>query len=554
VALVALGAGGLAGCATPYLYDASVETQTKAVSDAWAKVDDGAYFTNLRKAFSDTEVQEDAALTRSLEASRNRNFASYIAPSEAPNPLGRTNVRGVGKLCADVDRRLSQLLGSAYPSAGGGGGATYNCPRIVDGVRLYGWSQLPHTIENYRNALRSDQEDFSNAVAAFVASENTWQAGQKKGKDAPKAPDLPLDCAKIAASPPDIKTMVVPAGFPISDYQPVLDACIGPTGKAGLAKALRDLAPGGSLDTAIGAARGSLISDVFARETVARQTADQSSAAEAVVNAEVSKLEQQIKDASTPSDSEQYADALDAAKKALADAPAAAKLIGAEKVAAFLQDALKAELAKAGQSKATAATDAQSEQPSVTTKRTEAIIQLGNAGAQLADAIRLNNPDQRVSALLIALAAQRQQVDMLRLEAAKQSDDLAVLDAELLGATTDLALLSEARLFLTKATPTNGGIAGLPKRSSRAAAESALNRVALAWSEGRIPMNMARLRHIYLDREYRIKVAETTAENWRGLIKPAIDELQAAGAGGIRPETIANLLGPLGVATVIGVK
>src|SRR5205814_4340822 len=96
----ALVATRLTACATPYLHDASIETQANAVNAAWAKVDDSAYFTNLRTAFSDTEAQEDAALTRSLEATRNRNFASYIAPSEAPNPIGTVNIRGVNKLCA----------------------------------------------------------------------------------------------------------------------------------------------------------------------------------------------------------------------------------------------------------------------------------------------------------------------------------------------------------------------------------------------------------------------------------------------------------------------
>jgi hypothetical protein len=531
----------LAGCATPYLHDASVQAQTTAVSDAWSKIDNSTYFADLRKSFVALEADEDAALTRSLQATRDRNLVAYIDPSEPPNsyhpePLAR----GVNALCKDVNKRVAELSKGPLADAG------THCSVLADDDLATIRSRLPQKIVVARATLRAAQQERADAVEQFTESRDAWRKAHPSNKKdgGVMEPDLPLDCDKIAANPSGAD-QAVPKDYPIDHYRVLVEACLGGGGKVGVIGALQALGRGGELQTTAGVTDQSIIGGIFKRAVEAQQEADKSAAAAAKLDAGLKVLQKKIND--IHSSSAEFADALKEVKDTLADAPAAAKLVGAEKLAVILQDALKAELSSA-ENKTDAAAPAAAETPSTTTKRTQAIEELAAAGATLADAIRVNDPDQRKNALLIALAAQRQQVDMLRLEAKRETDRLQIINAELLGGLTELALLSEAQLFLTKVSPTDAGIATL---GNNTAAQAALNRTALAWSEGRIPMNLARLRHIYLNRDYRIRIAEKTAENWRGLIKPAIDAMVAGGAGGVPPEVIGNLVGPPAAAAII---
>ena len=546
-AAAALLAACLAGCATPYLHDASVQTQTTAVSDAWSKVDDSAYFTALRKSFADLETAEDGALTRSFEATRDRNLASYISPSEAPDPYRSEATRGVNALCEDVDERLSKLVGKAHRYAAPPSHRSYVCPRIAPSEALASWPTLLVDVTVEKEGIRAAETIRGTALDAFIKARADWRkAHARKADGAPKEPDLVLDCDTIAKTPGALAQARSVPGYPADQYKALIDAC------GGVTVALGAFAKGGHFDQRIdrtnGATASSIMADIFERQLKAREEAEKSSAAAQALQAELDKLEVEVKDSSTGWASQEFADALKDVKDTLAYAPDAAKLVKAQKLAQFLQDALKAEIANGG------AKNASAEPPSVTTKRVQAIVELAAAGATFADAIRANEPGRSTNGLLITIAAERQQADMFTLDAERESDRQAILDAELLGALTEVGLLAEARLFLTRVPATNEGIAALRNRAAREAAEAALNRVALSWSEGRIPMNLARLRHVYLNRAYRVRIAEKTAENWRGLIKPAIDSMNAAGAGGIPPETIGNLLAPVGVAAVVGGK
>ena len=557
--VAAVASLALAGCATPFLHDPAVEAQTVAVKEAWSKIDDAAYFQSLRAGFTTLEAEEDAALTRSLKATRDRNLASYIAPSEAPNATLPSPKRGVNKLCHDLDRRFADLVGTTAlftpPHASG----SNSCPNVASSDRLVTWSRLPNRISGLRAAIPAAQREHTQAVEIFATQRADWRNAQPKGEDGkpPQGPDVPLACDKVPAGWATSTTLAADiganglAGYPIAEYDAVVKACHRSNG-TGLTAAIHALGPGGVLDTEIQAADPSIVQAIFQRNSEARLNAASSATAGSLLTGEFKALQKRIEEAKTDANSEAFKAAVEDARKALSDAPEAAKLVGAEKLATFLEEALKADL-QAGVTTTDAAGEDDPE-PSRTTKRVEAIIALGDAGAKLRNALRLSDPGNRVSPLLIALAAQRQRIDMLRLAAARETDRLAVLDAELLGASTELALLAEARLFLMKITPTNEGIVTLKDGSQRLAGLSAVNRVGLAWSEGRIPMNMARLRNIYLNRNYRINMAQKTSENWRGLIKPAIDQMVAAGPAGIRAEAIANLFGQLGIAGMIAAK
>ncbi|MES3153932.1 hypothetical protein [Sphingomonas faeni] len=346
-----------------------------------------------------------------------------------------------------------------------------------------------------------------------------------------------------------------------------MDACVGPDGRGGVIAELAILGPNGPVGRAISASEGSILADLLRRTNEVRIEAARSEEAAASIAPSLSLLQKQIDDVETDATSKDFTEAVADVRRMLANAPELARLLGSEKVASLLDEALKAELANAatpGLPKNAAAPPANGatmvdaaaapEPATVTTKRVQAILQVVEAGTGLADALRLNNPDNRVSALLILLAAQRQKVDMLQLAARQARDRVAIADAEVLGGATELALLAEARQFVGKVETTDDGIVAVRDAAQRDAATKALNSVSLAWSEGRIPANLARLRHVYLNRGYRISMAEKTAENWRGLIAPAISQMALASEVGITDKDFVGLLSPLIIAATIAAK
>ncbi|WP_156460876.1 hypothetical protein [Sphingomonas sp. Leaf339] len=231
------------------------------------------------------------------------------------------------------------------------------------------------------------------------------------------------------------------------------------------------------------------------------------------------------------------------------DLPAAAKVAGFEELGSKLDDLLAVELdaavteAKAG--------EADAKDPSKTTKRAQAVLELLGATEQLVLAYRDLPAADRASALLIAKAAAQQQFDVAKLNATLAGDLLQVHRQELSARSTELSRLAEAGLALRSVRGQSAkGVVALG-RPDRIWYTRALVQYGVATSNGRLVFDRLDRREAQLQMAYRIDLADRTATNRRALIAPAIEQIKAAGSAGIKPELIANLAGQLGVTTSI---
>src|SRR5476649_2257762 len=59
-------------------------------------------------------------------------------------------------------------------------------------------------------------------------------------------------------------------------------------------------------------------------------------------------------------------------------------------------------------------------------------------------------------------------------------------------------------------------------------------------NEGQIVWRILRMKEYQVDRSYANKLAATTADDFKNLLKPALDEIDAYAKGGIAPATIAQ--------------
>ena len=68
---------------------------------------------------------------------------------------------------------------------------------------------------------------------------------------------------------------------------------------------------------------------------------------------------------------------------------------------------------------------------------------------------------------------------------------------------------------------------------------------------GRIPFEVLRFREIQVQRASAVRKAQATEADYRALIQPAIDQIAAYGAGGVKAETLGPFLASLPVTGAI---
>lgn len=229
--------------------------------------------------------------------------------------------------------------------------------------------------------------------------------------------------------------------------------------------------------------------------------------------------------------------------------PALAKLAGLEKVGGVLDDLLAVELgAAAADAKGEAGEESAS---SAAIKRAQAMLQLVGAAEEVAVAYADFPAANRVSALLIAKAAARQQLDVARLDAELSADLLRLHQARLDALAIELSRLSEAELALRNVRGDSArGVLGLTG-TGRTWFTRALVQFGVATSNGRLVAEQAEMRELQLRRTHQVDLGERTAVNRRALIAPAVAQMEAAGKVGVRPELIVNLAGQLGITTSV---
>lgn len=170
------------------------------------------------------------------------------------------------------------------------------------------------------------------------------------------------------------------------------------------------------------------------------------------------------------------------------------------------------------------------------------------------EAANAASPLDQPSALLIGLAKVRHDLNIvtLDLDAAKQQQTLLLTEASLLRA--QLYYLALAQQALCGKPGTCARVEAGNAAFGAQAVDEALSYYVRSQNTGAIPFEILRFREIQLQRATAIKRVRTTEADYRALIQPAIDQIAAYGAGGIKPESIANLAAGLPVAGSILVK
>jgi len=647
IAMLLGGAAITGGCATPYLHDPAVETQTAAVKEAYGKIANETYFKDLRVAFAALQTEGDDVRTQILVADRDRHLTSAINPTDLdafqleggsaeplqgyPGPTVRpllrcipessvrpVPTRGPQVLCRRSLERLHELIGECPEDAtlsvaqerwsqdprlrvrnDQGQEMHTVCADRLGRLNLELWAELPDNLRGLFGSIASDEDAVAQSLKAFLEKRTKWYVElQAKAKEAqgdasagappatrrkppkgqkteaeeaegPAQPKVKLACEDLLkyATPLDA-TLGLAAfpGYPVPELNALRDSCAAlEINRAALRPGgilYRQLTPMASgervrIDENSGKtapARGwPLLVQLENQARSAREARAAAKTRAAAVEVAIKGLQEQVKKRGAPD--WQLQAKVKELKEALGNAPAAAKLVGAEGLGELLEDLLKVELqaaaATAGATQPAVEAGA-ADETSARTAKIEAVLGAVSALESVENAIRLGDPGQRVSALLLAITAERQKADMAALEQQRAIETLKILEAQELTLLTEAAFLSETLVYAygRGLLREPRGIVAMQGRE-RNLATSALNRYSLSWSEGRIPYNLLEQRKTYVNREFRIRMAEKTAANWQALIQPAVAQLSAAGSGGIKPELIAGLLGRLGIGTAI---
>ncbi|HEY5723445.1 MAG TPA: hypothetical protein VIT45_14105 [Allosphingosinicella sp.] len=591
VPMLLAGSGLTGGCATPYLHDASVETQTATVKEAYGKLNNEAYFAELRTAFATLQAQEDAARTEALTALRDRHLTRAIKPTDLiaaqaaiPGaPHNEDKDRGPETIREQSVNRLNWVLGACPAQSGitqrqkllsddrnermlaSTAEMATVCASRTAPMNLRSWSELPQVVRGLRRTIDLENANVAAKLKEFLVARDAWRAALKeegkteeKGKakgDGPPQPKVKLGCDDLLAYPGSLEQALGLDGFPgyptaqLNALRFACDLRRKALAHMDLESGPAGIRPDGRLFRTLTTTGGALLNGLERKAHEARAKRAEAQGRAEIVRAAIERLQKQIDERKSES---QVAAAVKDLKEALADAPAAARLVGATGASELLEDILKVELqsASAAAGSGDQSGTASDGEASATTSQAEAVLAGLLALEQLGEASRLRDPDQRISALMIAIAAERQKADMAALEQERENERLALLERQELALLTEVSLLAEAIAYSNPPIREDRGIVALAGES-RGRAISALNRYSLSWSDGRMPFELMEQRHIYVDRQYRVRMAERTAANWQSLIQPAINQLEAAGKGGIRPEIIAGLLGRLGISTAI---
>ena len=162
-------------------------------------------------------------------------------------------------------------------------------------------------------------------------------------------------------------------------------------------------------------------------------------------------------------------------------------------------------------------------------------------------------PLDQPSALLIGIAKIRHDRNLIAidLDEAEQRQELLFTEASLLRA--QLYYLAQAQQALCGRVLACASVA-VGKPVTAQLLDEALSSYVRSQNVGNIPFEILRFREIQVQRAAALNRARASEVDYRAQIKPAIDQIAAYGAGGIKPETIANFVAGLPLAGAILVK
>jgi hypothetical protein len=485
----------LAGCAA-YLHNPGRETATTGLQARFGALSTPAYFDAQEKNLADFATREDRAVAELLVASRDYRLLNVIKPASTVSEPGATQAI-----------RLTRLVNG-------------------DLEMSYGTSALG-PVQSQSLMTRRFTKDLALRTTSFNERRiATTVRGYKAAGGT-----LPTECKAVLAS-------VVPGAPPLNHATRAQATRYG-----ALTEACRDLqertAAAADCDPMTTAGTLGVVCEAIAALAVdkARRKLELAGAEMALKEASKSK---------TPESPEKgLQEAIDFLKT-LDGLPTDERLSKVlQQLDALFGSELEKSLGKLDE-----------KGKPVLPKATEALIAALKLIGAIRDAelARAARPLDQPSALLIGLAKIRHDHNLIAIDVDETEQREALLFAEAALLRAQLHYLARAQHALCGPTLYCERVLTGKSKVGEQVLDEALSYYARSQDVGAMPFEVLRFREIQVQRAAALKRARATEADYRALIKPAIDQIAAYGAGGIKPETIADFVAGLPVAGAILVK
>lgn len=497
--LLICGGFSLSACGV-YMHNPALKASTAEVKASFEAIGAPALLAEQRQHLLAAGKDEDQAVAGYATALRNETVLTLLRPG------------GTVRNPPPADRRLLGLINR-------------------DLEQVYGRSELTrderYQLEMAREAIENSRQNLATSTGLVTSARNNFVAAAGNNDRRPTA------CAKVPPLPP--RSTGAPPEFP-PGATAADRAYAGLQWECGVWREASDFTALPNARGQIGAIREQLAALKKSRDEDAKVAEE---------------LKQEIKQASkasqrTPAEgSDGLAGRLDPLIEKLDRAPALARQAGLEEIASTLENRVIDELRGT-------ATDVTEDEGVV------AALALAGSARDTVGAFRRRPSVDKAGALLIGLATVRHKLNMAEADVAVQQGQMDNLRRQLSAAVARGAHLARAKGILeTRKIPPISGFADLrtiQDNATRSAASEALTAYVAAWDEGEIPFQVLRFRAVQARRLAAIERAQLAEQDYRAVVKPAIDTMAEYGAGGLTEDAILTVLGHLGIAGSILTK
>lgn len=501
--LASMVALSLSGCGA-YLHDARLKSSTGELKASYESMEAPAMMAELAQREESFAAAETRALVEQGLAARNEVLVNFIRtpPLRGLRPINHGTGTEIFK--SDVERRLVKLVGTGS----------------FDAETLQMMINAPEQLRDWTWMQTLVAGHLAEEAAGFVAARDAANARLAAGgtRDERKT-----DCKSVLKVPP-----VTTGGNEVEQrYRILFTSC---TQLAAMAA-----------DQAAASGRLRARATPNSRLGSALLELAQLNDAKAADEAQTKKLKELLQEIEKKSKGATTVESLNTEieefRAQLSKAQPHAKQVGLDGLSTFIEDLLAAELKQE-----------EGKVPKPTTVKAAAALQALRAVGQADDAFAAKPRLTRTNELLLAAARTRHELRMVQLDMARDESLRQNLEAQVNLLLVQAARLAETREFLREVTAEDVAEARDRIPEVRTAAGQALASYLSAWNDGEIPYNALRFRGLQIRRSAALERARLTEADYRTSLKPVFDELAAYGEGGIKAESIAELLGQLGVA------
>lgn len=509
--LAASAAVSLSGCGA-YLHDAGLKTSTAGLKTSFEGLKAPEVFAELEQRQQAFATEEDRAVALESVTARNSSLLGVIRTPSIPASLPDSGRRtAMDSFSEEVRDELHRIYGGTQIAE-------------LDETTINRLFNAPD-LEIRAARRRSDlQPNLPEEVAGFLDEQKRYndqlQPGQPKDQ-------RKTDCKSVLERPrPGMATVLDQAYLIVWNTCQALEQVnvAGPgTGRGLLASA--------SSDSELGQIQAELTALNSAKSRAEEQKRQLAASIKAIDD---KSRKQGSSLADLNGDIQRF-------NEILRRADPYAKEAGLESLSALIEDLLAAELKPEGTSI-----------PSDTTIRGAAALQMLRAAAEAKDTFSGQPRVARTNELLLAAARARHDLRMVQVEIARDEALRRNYEAQAVALLTKAAHLARTYVILRETPLMTAGDFATARNSRRpavkAAAGEAMASYLAAWNYGEIPRRVLSFRNIQIRRASSLEAAKLTEEDYRTTLKPVFDELAAYGEGGIKPESLVDLLGHFGVA------